>query len=68
MSAGDDVAIVGAGIHQFGRHDGVTGLEMGAIAARRALADAGIAWQEVDFAAGGRTPPATRIRPCPCSG
>ncbi len=53
MSGGDDVAVVGVGIHAFGRHDGVTGLEMGAIAARRALADAGITWQDVDFAAGG---------------
>ena len=53
MSGGDDVAVVGVGIHPFGRHDGVTGLEMGAIAARRALADAGIAWQDIDFAAGG---------------
>jgi acetyl-CoA acetyltransferase len=53
VSAGDDVAIVGAGIHQFGRHDGVTGLEMGAIAARRALANAGVEWQDIEFAAGG---------------
>ncbi|MBV9416482.1 MAG: thiolase family protein [Solirubrobacterales bacterium] len=53
MSAGEDIAIVGLGIHAFGRHDGVSGLQMGAIAARRALADAGIRWQEVDFAAGG---------------
>jgi acetyl-CoA acetyltransferase len=53
VSAGDDVAVVGVGIHAFGRHDGVTGLEMGAIAARRALADAGISWEDVDFAAGG---------------
>ena len=49
----DDVAIVGLGIHPFGRHDGVSGLEMGAIAARRALASAGIAWKDIDFAAGG---------------
>jgi len=53
VSAGDEVAIVGAGIHQFGRHDGVTGLEMGAIAARRALANAGIEWQDIEFAVGG---------------
>jgi acetyl-CoA C-acetyltransferase len=53
MSGGDDVAVVGVGIHAFGRHDGVSGLEMGAIAARRALADAGITWQDVDFAVGG---------------
>jgi acetyl-CoA acetyltransferase len=51
--SGEDVAVVGLGIHRFGRHDGVSGLEMGAIAARRALASAGIAWQDIDFAAGG---------------
>jgi acetyl-CoA C-acetyltransferase len=51
MSA--DVAIVGLGIHPFGRHPGVSGLEMAARAARAALADAGIGWEQVDFAAGG---------------
>src|SRR5436305_242797 len=49
----DDVAIVGLGMHPFGRHEGVTGLQMAAVAARRALADAGIGWEQVDFAAGG---------------
>jgi acetyl-CoA C-acetyltransferase len=49
----DDVAVVGLGIHPFGRHPGVTGLEMAAIAARRALDDAGVRWEDVDFAAGG---------------
>ena len=49
----DDVAVVGVGIHPFGRHDGVTGLEMAAVAARAALRDAGIGWQDVEFAAGG---------------
>jgi acetyl-CoA C-acetyltransferase len=53
VSGSADVAVVGVGIHRFGRHDGVSGLQMGAIAARRALASAGIAWQDVDFAAGG---------------
>jgi acetyl-CoA C-acetyltransferase len=53
MSANHGVAVVGLGIHPFGRHPGVSGLEMAAIAARAALADAGIGWQEVDFAAGG---------------
>lgn len=52
MSSGD-VAIVGLGIHPFGRHPGVSGLEMAAIAARSALQDAGIGWQDVQFAAGG---------------
>jgi acetyl-CoA acetyltransferase len=49
----DEVAVVGLGIHPFGRHEGVTGLQMAAIAARRALGDAGIRWEDVDFAAGG---------------
>jgi acetyl-CoA C-acetyltransferase len=48
-----DVAVIGAGIHPFGRHPGVTGLEMAAVAARAALADAGVGWEHVDFAAGG---------------
>jgi acetyl-CoA acetyltransferase len=49
----DDVAIVGIGIHPFGRHEGVSGLDMAAVATRAALADAGVAWDEIDFAAGG---------------
>jgi acetyl-CoA acetyltransferase len=53
MSGTDDVAVVGLGIHPFGRHEGVSALEMAAIAARRALDDAGVPWEDVDFAAGG---------------
>jgi acetyl-CoA C-acetyltransferase len=49
----DDVAVIGLGIHPFGRHEGVTALQMAAIAARRALDDAGLRWEQVDFAAGG---------------
>jgi acetyl-CoA acetyltransferase len=52
MSA-EDVAIVGVGIHPFGRHDGVSGLDMAVHAARAALADAGVAWGDIGFAAGG---------------
>jgi len=46
------VAIVGVGLHPFGRFE-ITGREMGLIAAREALSDAGIPWSDVDFAAGG---------------
>ena len=49
----DDVAVIGLGIHPFGRHPGVSGLEMAAHAARAALADAGLGWEQIDFAAGG---------------
>ncbi len=48
-----DVAIVGIGMHEFGRTDGVSGLKQGVVAVRRALADAGIGWEDVQFAFGG---------------
>ena len=48
-----DVAIAGVGIHPFGRHEGVSALAMGAQAVRAALADAGLAWRDVQFAYGG---------------
>ena len=52
MSA-EDVGIIGAGIYPFGRHPGVTGLQMAVAAARAALTDAGVSWPEIDFAVGG---------------
>ncbi len=48
-----DVAIVGIGIHPFGRHTGLSGSAMGAHAVREALRDAGITWRDVQFAYGG---------------
>src|SRR5688500_3347845 len=48
-----DVAIVGVGIHPFGRTAGVSGRGPGAVAARAALADAGISCSDVQFAFGG---------------
>jgi acetyl-CoA C-acetyltransferase len=47
------VAIVGVGIHKFGRTPGTSGLHQGAYAARRALEDAGIQWGDIQFAYGG---------------
>ncbi len=49
----NDVAIVGIGIHPFGRHEGVSGMEQGAFAVREACKDAGIDWQDLQFAVGG---------------
>ena len=46
------VAIVGIGIHPFGRHDR-SGLDQGAHAARLALGDAGVDWSQVEYAFGG---------------
>jgi acetyl-CoA acetyltransferase len=48
-----DVAIVGVGLHPFGRFAGVSAIEMGAIAVRSALADAGVAWRDIQFAFAG---------------
>ncbi len=48
-----EVAIVGIGMHPFGRTEGVSGRQQGAVATRAALADAGIGWNDVQFAFGG---------------
>ena len=47
------VAIVGIGIHPFGRTPGLSGLEQGAYAARLALQDAGVQWKDIQFGFGG---------------
>lgn len=49
----DDVAIIGVGLHPFGRFPGTSAIEMAATATRLALADAGITWKDVQFAFGG---------------
>ncbi len=48
-----DVAIIGTGIHRFGRTEGVSGLQQGVAAARAALADAGVGWADIEIAFGG---------------
>lgn len=47
-----EVHIIGAGIHPFGRHD-ASGLDQGLFAVNQALADAGVAWPDIQFAFGG---------------
>jgi acetyl-CoA acetyltransferase len=49
----DDVAIIGVGLHPFGRFPGKSAIEMGAEAIRTALTDAGVTWKDVQFAFGG---------------
>jgi len=49
----EDVAIIGVGIHPFGRFGDKTGIDMGADAIRAACKDAGIQWSDVQFAVGG---------------
>ena len=48
-----DVAIVGVGLHPFGRFGETTGIEMGAVAIRNALADANVKWDDIQFAFAG---------------
>jgi acetyl-CoA acetyltransferase len=42
-----DIAIIGVGIHPFGRYADRSALEMGAVAIGRALKDAGVQWSDV---------------------
>lgn len=48
-----DVFLIGGGIHRFGRTEGRTGLQQGVVAARAALADAGVEWGDIQMAFGG---------------
>jgi acetyl-CoA C-acetyltransferase len=49
----NDVAIIGVGLHPFGRFGAKSAMEMGAEAIQAALADAGIDWKDVQFGVGG---------------
>src|SRR3954453_4985163 len=48
----NDVAIIGVGLHPFGRFD-KTAMEMGADAIQFALDDAGVDWRDIQFGFGG---------------
>jgi len=48
-----DIAIIGIGLHPFGRHEGVSAMQMGVEAANLALKDAGVEWKDVQFACAG---------------
>jgi len=49
----NEVAIIGIGLHPFGRSDDRSGQEQGAWAVRQALQDAGVSWDAVGVAYGG---------------
>src|SRR5882757_1777943 len=51
-AASNSVAIIGVGLHPFGRFD-KSAVEMGADAIQAALVDAGIEWGDVQFGFGG---------------
>ena len=50
--ANNDVAIIGVGLHPFGRFD-KSAMQMGAEAIHLALADAGAQWSDIQFGVGG---------------
>lgn len=49
----EQIAIIGVGMHPFGRTDGVSGQAQGAYAVRQALQDANVTWEQVGIAYGG---------------
>ncbi|WP_379545296.1 thiolase family protein [Qipengyuania sp. DSG2-2] len=49
----ENVYIIGAGIHPFGRTEERSGREQGVYAVRQALADAGLEWPDIETAYGG---------------
>jgi acetyl-CoA acetyltransferase len=49
----ENVYIIGAGIHPFGRTDGRSGREQGVYAVREAMGDAGLEWKDIECAYGG---------------
>src|SRR5512139_3208005 len=54
MSGNKDIAVLGAGMHPWGKW-GRNFVEYGLAAARAALADAGLTWPEIQFVAGADT-------------
>lgn len=48
-----DVAIIGVGMHPFGRFGDKTAMTMGAEAIQLALTDAGVSWRDIEFGVGG---------------
>src|SRR5699024_6540210 len=52
-TAMNDVAIVGVGLHPFGRFGDKPAMEMGAEAIQSALTDAGAGWNDIQFGVGG---------------
>jgi acetyl-CoA C-acetyltransferase len=49
----NEVAIIGVGLHPFGRFEGKSAMQMASDAIGLALADAGVGWKDIQFAVGG---------------
>src|ERR1700735_3816055 len=49
----NEVAIIGVGLHPFGRFEGKSAMQMAADAIQLALTDAGVEWKDIQLAVGG---------------
>ena len=56
----EPVYVIGAGIHPFGRTEGMSGREQGVFAVRQALAGAGLEWADMEWLMAARQQPAVR--------
>jgi acetyl-CoA acetyltransferase len=54
MTADHDIAVLGVGMHPWGKW-GRNFVEYGVVAAKAALADAGVEWSDIEFVSGGET-------------
>ena len=50
-----EIAVLGVGMHKWGKFPGKTFVDIGVEAARNALDDSGIEWDEIQFLSGANT-------------
>ena len=55
LMAVGEVAIIGAGMHQWGKFIGKSFVDLGVHAAKEALHDANVGWEEIEFVSGANT-------------
>ena len=46
----NDIAIIGVGLYPFGRHNDISAIQMGVVAANKAMDDAGLSWRDIQVA------------------
>ena len=51
----DEIAVLGVGMHQWGKFPGKSFVDIGVHAAKQALKDSGIEWEEIEFISGANT-------------
>ena len=51
----DEIAVLGVGMHQWGKFPGKSFVDLGVDAAQKALSDSGVEWGEIEFISGANT-------------